>query len=68
MPSDPTELLPFPFLVGSLFFLFLPLYSLQSGSGSLLLFFASCQLESHVTHCELGGRDYGPLGWPGGSL
>ena len=63
---DPTELLPFPFLVGSLLFSFLPLYSLQGGSGSLLLFFVSCQLESHITQCKLGGRDYSSPGWPGG--
>ena len=68
MPLDPTELLAFLFLAGSLFFSFLPLYSLQSGSGSLLFFFASCQLETHVTRCHLRWRDYGPLRWPGGSL
>ena len=68
MPPDPMELLPFPFLAGSLFFSFLPSYLLQGGSGSLLLFFVSCQLESHVTQCILGGRNSGSPGWPGGSL
>ena len=65
---DPAELLSSPFLAGSLFFSFLPLDSLQSGLGSLLFFFAGCQIESHVTQCKLGGRDYGPLRWPGGGL
>ena len=66
--SDPTELLPFPFPVGSFFFIFLPLYSLQGGLGSLFLFLMSCQLDSHITHGKLGGRDYSSLGWPGGGL
>ena len=68
MLPDPAELLPLPFLVGSLFFSFLPPYLLQGGSGSLLLFFASCHLESHVALGQLRGRDYGSSGWPGGGL
>ena len=68
MLPDPAELLPFLFLVSGLFFSFLPPYSLQGGLGSLLLFFVSCHFESHVTQCQLRGRDYSSPGWPGGSL
>ena len=68
MPSDPMELLPFLFLAGSFLFMFLPSYLLQGGSGSLLLFLMSCQLESHIAHRKLRGRDYSSPGWPGGGL
>ena len=68
MLPDPMELLPFLFLVGGLLFSFLPLYLIQGGSGILLLFLPSCHLESHITWCKLGGRDYGSLGWLGGGL
>ena len=67
-PLDPMELLPFPFLVGGLLFTFLPPYSIQGGSGSLLLFLMSCYLELHIACGKLGGRDYSSLGWPGGGL
>ena len=50
-PSGSTELLLFMFLVGSILFSFLPLYSLQSGSSSLLFFFTSCQFETHIARC-----------------
>ena len=49
MSSCSTELLLLTFLVSGVFFSFLPTYSFQSGSGSLLFFFVSRQFEMHVT-------------------
>ena len=68
MLPDPVELLLFPFLLGSLFLSFLSPYLFKGGSGSLLLFFMGCHLESYITLCQFRGRDNSPPGWPGGSL
>ena len=65
---DPVELVLFPFLLGSLFFLFLSLYLFKGGLSSLLLFFAGCHPELHVALSQFRGRDNSPPGQPGGSF
>ena len=67
-PSSSTELLLFTFLAGGVFLTFLPAYLFQSGSGSLLFFFTSCQFKMHIPQCGLGGRSFSSPRWPGGSL
>ena len=48
MPSSSTELLLFTFPAGGILLSFLPVYSFQSGLGSLLFFFMSRQFETHI--------------------